>query len=717
MNKTLKISSLLLLVIAISFAFNSKIFQTDNSGKIGNILSKVLEFDNDASKKHSVWIYFNDKGPGAEQKLSDPKSLVSERSLERRKKVLPENQLVGFHDIPVYQPYVQQLENKVTGFRVKSKWLNAISVEVMTNQIYDIAKLDFVTKIELVEKYKRSKPVEEEIDAPILNDFKDSPLVDSFSYGASLTQMTLIKANIPHNNGIYGQGVIVANFDAGFTNYQTHQSFTTLPMKIWKKKDFHTNDTVTIASHSHGQATLSLVGGYKPGSQISPAFMSTYIICRTEVDPGETPAEMDNWVEAAEWVDSLGADVITSSLGYLAFDSPYPSLTWLDMNGHTASITIAADIAAHNGIAVFNSAGNSGSNSSHNTLGAPADGDSVITIGATTSTGVRASYSSVGPTTDTPPRIKPDIMTQGSGNQVASGTGYSTFGSGTSWACPMAAGVGAQMLSANKNLTPIQVRDILRKFSNNNASPNNQVGWGLIDAEKSVDSARKLDNTAPVILHTLPFSNTPITDSLTFKAKITDNGIIRYTRSNEAPRVYYRKNTGSGWSAWSFVNKFKVSNDTFYFKIPGSQLGTSVEYYLAAQDIALPTSKISTLPAGGSGINPPGSTAPTTKFAFTVGTTGITKETEQPLTYNLFDNYPNPFNPTTKIKFSLPENTFVSLKVYDITGKLVSELINSQFESGVYTIDFSANGISSGTYFYRLSTNGYTQVKKMVLIK
>ena len=305
---------------------------------------------------------------------------------------------------------------------------------------------------------------------------------------------------------------------------------------------------------------------------VGPAFGSTFILGRTEVDPTETPVEMDNWIAAAEWADSLGADIITSSLGYLDFDPPHTSYTWQDMNGNTMPITIAADLAVNKGILVSNSAGNNGSNATRNTLGGPADGDSVLTVGSVTSTGNRSSFSSVGPTTDVPPRIKPDVMAMGSSNYYAStsGNNYST-GSGTSFSCPLTSGVSALVLSANRDLTPLQVIGILKKFASNTNSPNNQMGWGIIDASLSVDSARKLDNTAPVILHTQPFTSTSITGVITVKSRITDNGIIRKW-TNEAPLLYYRKSTNGGvnWTAFTAVNYSAVNLDTFSFPIPGS---------------------------------------------------------------------------------------------------------------------------------------------------
>jgi len=708
-----KITSFLLITVAIlAVSIGTK---TEYS-KISDRVKNAINYSTD--DKLVVYVYFNDKGPNAEQYLSNPLSLVSQKSLDRRKKVLPADQLVDITDVPVYQSYVNQVSDKVTKVRHELKWFNCVSVEGTKAQVLDIASLDCVNKIDLVERYRRIKENDELVSENnnVVYD-KNAPLVDSLSYGASLNQDTIIKVNKVHNNGIYGQGVIIGHFDAGYLNFN-HEAFTTYPMKIWKKKDFSTGDTVTLATHSHGQATLSLVGGYKPGSLIGPAFASTFILCRTEVDPTETPAEMDNWAAAAQWVDSLGADVITSSLGYLVFDPPYSGYTWQDMNGHTMPITIAAVLAVHKGIAVSNSAGNDGDNATHNTLGGPADGDSVITIGALDPNGTKASYSSVGPTTDIPARIKPDIMTQGSYNQTATQNGYSTGGSGTSWACPMAAGVMACMISANKDLTPIQIRGILRKFASNTNSPNNSIGWGTIDAQKSVDSARAMDNTPPTIQHTQPFTSTTNTGVLTFKARMYDNGIIRYTRTNEAPRLYYRKNTGSGFSAWTGVTKTSMNIDTFFFQIPASTLGTTVQYYFAAQDIALPTALMSTLPAGGSGINPPGSTAPSTAFQFIVGTTSITTiSTDIPKEFKLFNNYPNPFNPTTDIKYDLPKSGVVSLKVYDINGRLVKELVNQMQIAGSYRARFEASNLSSGIYFYQLTAGEFKAQNKMLLIK
>lgn len=708
--------SFLMLTAFLSLSFLS--FKSSEN-KIGNMLSKAL--DNPSGGNYIVWVYFKDKGPNAMSKLNDPLSIVSQRSLDRRLKVKPAGQLLDFTDVPLYSNYVNSVAANVVKVRHQIKWLNCMSVEANREQITAVANYDFVKGIELVERFV-IKNEDNEISSdvsPVFINPNDDPLADTLSYGTgnAVTQITQIKVNLVHNQGIRGQGIMIASFDAGFSNL-THEAFTTYPMKIQSTYDFQ-NNTPTLTGHSHGTATLCLVGGYKPGKMVGPAYGSTFILGRTEVDPTERPVEMDNWIRAALWADSLGADIITSSLGYLDFDPGYTSYTWQDMNGNTLPITIAADLAVNKGILVSNSAGNDGS-STHNTLGGPADGDSVLTVGSVTSSGVRSSFSSVGPTTDNPPRIKPDVMAMGSSNYYASTTGnnYST-GSGTSFSCPLTSGVCALVLSANKNLTPLQVMGILKKFASNSSSPNNQMGWGIIDASLAVDSARKLDNWTPVIQHTQPFTMTSLSTDITMKAKITDNGIIR-NWTNEAPLLYYRKSTNGGttWSAFTAANYTAANLDTFSFVIPGSAIGTTVQYYFAAQDIALPTPKMVTLPDGGSGVTPPGSTAPPTRFQYVVAMVGIQPvSNEIPGEFKLYTNYPNPFNPITKIKFDIAKNTNAKLLVYDVLGRVVETLISGDIKAGRYEIDFDGYSLASGVYFYKLVTNEFVETKKMLMIK
>ncbi|CAF3846988.1 unnamed protein product, partial [Rotaria sp. Silwood1] len=274
------------------------------------------------------------------------------------------------------------------------------------------------------------------------------------SYGQSSTQMTLINAVTAQDSGYNGKGVVIAVFDAGFDNLN-HPCFDSIRSRGFRTKDFVNGDTNVAnggaGTGEHGTMTLSLIGGYSPGNIISPAYRSRFLLAKTENTDSETPAEEDNWIAAIQWADGLGADVISSSLGYIAMD-PGSSHTydWTWMNGDSTVITKGANHAADIGICVVNSAGNEGFNATHNTLGAPSDGKKVICVGSVGSDKKRSSFSSVGLTTLG--AIKPDICALGSGNYVAqpsygSGTptGYTT-GSGTSFSCPMTAGVCAMLL-------------------------------------------------------------------------------------------------------------------------------------------------------------------------------------------------------------------------------------------------------------------------------
>jgi subtilisin family serine protease len=291
-----------------------------------------------------------------------------------------------------------------------------------------------------------------------------------------------------HAQGITGQNILVGHFDNGY-RLLSHQVFATT--QIVAAHDFVDGDAdpapptgAPAGWGAHGIATLSVLGGFRAGELIGAAYGASYVIARTENDGSETPLEEDNWVAAIEWADSLGIDVASTSLGYLDYDAPFQSWTWEDMTGDRTVITRAADRAAALGIVVLNSAGNEGFDPSHNTLIAPADGDSVITIGAVDPTRVRTSFSSVGPTTDVPARIKPDVMAQGRTVHVA-GTSDPTvygFSSGTSFSCPLAAGVATLLLSAHPNATPMQIRDALRLTASQASSPDNLMGWGIIDA-------------------------------------------------------------------------------------------------------------------------------------------------------------------------------------------------------------------------------------------
>lgn len=477
------------MLIFLFFALNLAFAQIS-----GNKFSKALELkliETAITDEILVWVYFTDKGTNTEIYFSNPKLVVSEKSIKRREKVFNNSIPITMRDLPVNSYYISEV--KLRGLKTKwpSKWLNAVSGTANKIQLEQIAALPFVKKLDIVYKLRKGIQPENDQLSTTINQFElqQPDGVNLYDYGASYTQLQQINVPAVHNLGFTGQGVTICVMDAGF-NRLSHDAF--LFMNIIAAWDFVNNDPNVgnendMGDGSHGTMTLSTIGGYAPGNLIGPAFNSSYILAKTENTDSETPVEENNWIAALEWADSIGVDVTSTSLSYLDYDPPYPSYTWEDMDGNTTVITNGADYAAFIGIVVVNSAGNAGYNASHNTLGAPADGDSVITAGAVNSSGTRSSFSSVGPTVDG--RIKPDIMAMGSGDVVASPSNdhnYTTA-SGTSFSCPLSAGVAALILCSNPNLTPMQVRDAMRNTASKNTNPDNLYGWGILDALAAIN--------------------------------------------------------------------------------------------------------------------------------------------------------------------------------------------------------------------------------------
>ncbi len=480
----MKKTSILILISLITSAF---VFGGDIA-PLGKQLQKkyISMSENDQTV---VVIYLTDKGDIGKYKVIQAQSFLTERSIQRRLKVRTPDAVIDERDYPLHQIYVYAIGENVLQIRHQLKWFNAISAIATKSQIEIIRKFNFVKEIELVGQWKKDKESEKEQSLEKVIAPPEPSGTTSFNYGTSFIQVNQINVPIVHDKGIYGQGVIVGVFDNGF-RILNHESFAT--MNIIAQRDFVDHKESVIPynpSHGgHGVNTLSTVGGFRSGQLIGPAFGADYILARTENDSSETPIEEDYWAAAIEWADSIGVDVTSTSLGYLTYDAPYTSWTWEDMDGNTTLITKAADHAVSLGIVIVNSAGNNGYTSEHNTLNAPADGDSVIAAGAVTSAGERSSFSSVGPTTDYPARIKPDIMAMGSGVKVASSSDPFGYGSanGTSFSCPLSAGVAALILSANPTLTPMQVRDAMLQTAGNAAVPDNLMGWGILNADSAI---------------------------------------------------------------------------------------------------------------------------------------------------------------------------------------------------------------------------------------
>lgn len=305
---------------------------------------------------------------------------------------------------------------------------------------------------------------------------------NSYDYGEAFNQIHMLNGEVLHDMGYDGEGVMIAVLDAGFLNANQIGAFDSLwnNNQILGSKDFVNPQNPNIfGSHYHGTMVLSTMGANWPGQIIGTAPKADYWLIRTEDGDSEYLIEELNWVSGAEFADSLGADIINSSLGYTTFDDPEQNHTYEEMDGNTAWVTIGADMATSKGMIVVNSAGNSGSGS-WQYIGAPADGDSVFSIGAVDGSGNYAGFSSQGPTPDG--RVKPNVVAQGQSSTIIDPwSGEVGSGSGTSFSSPITAGMVACLWQANPGKRNLEIMQAIQQSASQANNPDNFLGYGIPD--------------------------------------------------------------------------------------------------------------------------------------------------------------------------------------------------------------------------------------------
>jgi len=448
----------------------------------------VLLFSQAASAQtgNRYWIAFTDKN-NSTFSLNAPNAYLSQRSIDRR---VRQSIALDSTDLPVNRAYLDSLIVKGATIRHTSKWLNGASIEVPDSSVLlAIQALPFVRASRKTGRI--SNPV-----VPITDDkftvtnqsASASARIErltNVNYGASYNQIRLHNGDVLHNLGYMGQGMRIAVFDAGFINVNVLACFDSLFLqnRIVDTYDFVDLQTGVYGFDSHGTYVLGCMAGVIPGELIGTAPKAEYMLYRTENNVGgsENQIEEDNWVAAAERADSAGADVFNTSLSYTTFDDPSMNYTYADMDGNTARITQGSDWAAKKGILVVASAGNYG-NGGWTYIGAPADGDSVLSIGAVNSEGTRVGFSSIGPTSDG--RLKPNVMAQGSAAVSCQLAGQGiTYVSGTSFSGPIMAGLAACLWQAFPTKTNMDIFQGLEQSGSNHLTPNNQIGHGLPDLQ------------------------------------------------------------------------------------------------------------------------------------------------------------------------------------------------------------------------------------------
>ena len=443
----------------------------------------VCRAESATGPKRAVWVFFQPIGDRA----AHPKRAISERAYERRAR--RGSVALNADDLPVYQPYLERLSRHVERIRTVSRWFNAASVEATPSQEAEIARWPEVRAVLPVSTGRRALEPEG-VPVPRARIGRpDAALPEPAAYGESFWQDDRIGVPPLHGRGLSGAGVLVCVIDAGFARLD-HAAFAHLNVvAAW---DFVAGSPVLVPD-SHGAQVLSVLAGEEIGALVGPAYGAEVALARTEIREQEVRVEEDYWIAAVEWADSLGADVITSSVGYNTFDDATTNHTLAELDG-SSLLTRAADRAVERGIVVVIAGGNERGPFAdlawQGRITMPADGFHVLAVGATTPDDSLASFSSVGPTADG--RIKPDVVAPGTGVVAVDGmtaTGYTRV-SGTSHACPLVAGAAALLLQAHPEWTPSEVAHALAWTAKDLGAvgPDNEFGWGLINVASAVDA-------------------------------------------------------------------------------------------------------------------------------------------------------------------------------------------------------------------------------------
>ena len=657
------------------------------------ILVLVLILSSLGFAQEKYFIYFKDKGIDKTTQINKSSSLynsalsiLSERAISRRQKLLDNSDIIQYEDIPVSNEYLTVIEKM--GIKVINKldWFNSISCYLNSDEITNLLKYPFVTKIEKVQKFSYSKN-------DVSNSENEKPAFLSntnytYNYGVSLTQNELSKIPLVHNMGINGQDVLIGVLDSGF-DWRNHDALKN--MHVVAEHDFVFNDDNTAnededspSQHNHGTYVLSILGGYLDGYMIGPSFGSKFLLAKTEDIRTETNIEEDNYAAALQWMENKGVDITTSSLGYNEFDTGNHSYTYNDMNGHTTVITKAIELAYKKGVVTISSAGNEGNNSWFH-ITAPADGYKVISVGAVSSDNSLAAFSSRGPTSDG--RIKPELTAMGVGVVGADASnGAYKYASGTSSAAPIVAGIAGLLLSKFPYLTNEQVRTILIESGENVKTPNNEIGYGLISAIKAV------------CFPNIKYVGDKYTINKIFNKNEINPSSVMINYSNESDVIIPM--------LMSYDNLL-----VYNFEFPELENGKLVNFYFTYSDLS------------GNQFREPQIGTFKFKFGFlNVAENLILNDDSDNVDNNLISqNYPNPFTNYTNIDFYLADNLNANISIFNILGQKIIDLFNGVGKKGKNSIIWYGNNnhnkiCASGIYIIVLTNGNKIESKKVVLL-
>lgn len=462
--------------------------------------------------KYRAWVYFIDK------KGSDTIDVSPKVHRRRFKNNVAEEMF--WYDIKVSELYMRHISSFGVEIINESRWLNAVSVLASHAELEALSNLKFVKKIEAVKGFKR--------DAVHL-DFEERSHSREFDYGEARSQIEQINAHILHDQGYTGLGVRILLMDTGFD--LTHNSLSHI--NVISQWDVINDDDQTanegeaegdISQDSHGTMVLSTIASFAPTEFMGVAYDAEFLLAKTEDVSQEIPQEEDNYVVALEWGEIGGADIVSTSLGYLDW------YNYEDMDGNTAVTTIAVDIASSLGMLCITAAGNSGDDNWYYII-SPADADSVISVGAVSEENQIAAFSSRGPSYDG--RIKPEVCARGLYTWCISANSTTSYTrkSGTSLSCPLVAGAAALIMQARPLLTAMQVRDAIINTATMANNPDNTYGYGIMNTSSARDYQFNLSNgheeIHPIDFKIISLYPNPFNASLVLKVRLENVGHLK----------------------------------------------------------------------------------------------------------------------------------------------------------------------------------------------
>lgn len=414
--------------------------------------------------------------------LERPEQFLSQKAIERRRK---QNLAIDSTDLPVCRKYVDEIRRQGVNVIVTGKWENFVTVSCNDSALIDrIAALPFVRTAEKVWTAPKTKG---EMMSATRDSVVNTPKIYTDSiYGPAITQIQLSNGDKLHDAGFKGQGMTIAVIDAGFHNLDKITAMQNI--RVLGTKDFVNPQADLFAESSHGMSVLSCIGMNRPGIMTGTAPEASFWLLRSEDEYSENLVEQDYWAAAVEFADSVGVDVINTSLGYYAFDDKSKNYKYRDLDGHHALMSRQASRIADKGMVLVCSAGNSGMGS-WKKITPPGDAENVLTVGAVNKRALLAPFSSIGNTADN--RIKPDVVAVGEGSDVIRTDGNQGKANGTSFSSPIMCGMVACLWQACSKLTAKELIELVRSSGDRADYPDNIYGYGVPDIWKAYNSYKQ----------------------------------------------------------------------------------------------------------------------------------------------------------------------------------------------------------------------------------